>query len=215
MIIQDKEQLMKILRRKQATDRYEWRPRPGFDFHKRADAADVARYLESMAADNGGVVTTGMIAAESDNPKSPIYPLFERDIETAAHQWRLHEIRNMVASIIVVKTVRSDEPGQAPSELRVRSFHSIMTDGHTAYAPVRLAATVPDLQRQIVERLYTEAQQWMNRARDFSVFAKIVEAISGLPESASLLLSDEDESGEDEFADDTYLLGDESGEDAA
>jgi hypothetical protein len=213
MIIQDKDQLMKILRRKQATDRYEWRPRPGFDFHKRADAAEVARYLESMAAENGGVVTTSMIAAESDNPKSPIYPLFERDMEAAALRWRLHEIRNMIASIIVVKTVKSDEPGNEPTELRVRSFHSIITDGRTAYAPVRLAATVPDLQRQIIERLYTEAQQWMNRARDFNVFTKIVEAISELPESVSQLLATEP--GEDESEDDAYLIGDESEDDAA
>ncbi len=182
MIIADQDELFAMLRRRGPSDRYEWNPRPGFDFERKASAEEVGKRIEEMAEANGGVINTTMLTADGDNPRSPLYPLFEHDIEVAAHNWRSHEARNLIGSLSVVKVVGIDPETEQPQVLRVRAFPHVMSDGENCYTPVYVAAKVPDLQQQIVRKLASEARAWQRRAKDFGIFSNIVSAIEQLPE---------------------------------
>lgn len=180
MIIENREQLLNIMRRRSQNDRYEWTTRPGFDFTKKADPEVIGKHLEGMAEVNGGTLTTTMIADDGDRIDSPLYPLFEHDMEVAALKWRHHEARNLIGSLVIVKTVASDDPGEEPQQIRVRGFLHASSDEGNIYAPVYVVAKVPDLRDQVEKRLLTEIRSWQQRARDFALFDEIVSAIDEL-----------------------------------
>lgn len=182
MIVATQEELFQILRQRNPSDRYEWQPRPGFNFHKKGDAGQIGQYLERMAEDNGGTITTMMIATDGDRRSSPLYPLFEHDMEVAALNWRHHETRNLIGSLVVVKTIESTDPDKETETIMVRAFPHVSDDGERSYTPVFVAARVPSLQNQIVKRLLSEARAWQKRAKEFAIFSEVTAAIELLPE---------------------------------
>lgn len=179
MIVENKEQLLQIMRKRGTGDHYEWHSRPGFNFAKKADPEVVGRHLEAIAEANGGIITTDMLAADSDRQSSPLHPLVTHDMEIAAFNWRRHEVRQIVGSLVMVKIMESEEQNEA-QEIRVRGFMHANAEGENVYAPVHIVARVPDLRDQIEQRLKLEIRSWQARAREFSLFGEVVAAIDAL-----------------------------------
>lgn len=175
MIIRDKEEMLKALKAR-AGERYEWSANPGFDFSNKADANQVAACLEEISLENNGIVTTEMISREGDKPTSPLYALFERDLEMAAAKYRLIEVRNMVGSLIVVRVV--EKASGENQEFRIRAFQNVTENGTQGYCSTKLVVTVTDLRDQVIEKLKAEILRWKEKAKEFDEFAHIVSVIN-------------------------------------
>lgn len=61
----------------------------------------VGTELERIRSDNGGQLTAPDVVAEAQPTKSPLHPAFEWNNKAAAGQYRLHQARNLIKSVVV------------------------------------------------------------------------------------------------------------------
>lgn len=156
----------------------QWRDTPGFKFI--GDADELVAHVESLAESKGGSITTDELVADAMDQSSPLYPNIEQDERVAAHNWRKHQMRNLVGALVRVTVIQDDEEDK-PREIRVKAFP------HTSqgYTPVHYVFSDADLRQQYLGQLANEMRSWARKAQDFKEFATVVSAINGLPERAN------------------------------
>jgi len=152
------------------------RDTPGFKFV--GDADEIVAHLESLAELKGGSITTDELVADAMDQSSPLYPNIEQDEKIAAHNWRKHQVRNLVGALVRVTVIEEEDK---PREIRVKAFP------HTSegYTPVQLVFNDNDLRRQYMGQLTNEMKSWAKRAQDFREFEQVVSVINSLPEDTN------------------------------
>lgn len=156
---------------------YQWRDTPGFSFI--GDADEIVAHLEGLAEKKGGSVSTDDLVADAMDESSPLHPNIEHDERVAAHNWRKHQMRNLIGALVRVTVVESQN--EEKREIRVKAFP------HTGegYTPVQIVLTDTELRDRYVGQLSNEIKAWAKKARDFREFVGIVNAIQSLPEDTS------------------------------
>tara|TARA_R100001082_G_C4245518_1_gene109240 strand:+ start:61 stop:555 length:495 start_codon:yes stop_codon:yes gene_type:complete len=76
---------------------------------KEVKAQTVGEQLETIQQENGKV-TAHLVLDHARPISSPLHPIFQWDDEQAAEQYRLHQARNLIRSIEVVKPEGTNEP---------------------------------------------------------------------------------------------------------
>ena len=176
MIIQTNEELIKEIERHSPDTVYEWSA--SFPKAAKADASEVAQYLNGWADSNGGKIVTAHLASDADRAGSPLYPLVTHDMEVAAHQWRLHEVRGICNALRVV--VVQEAQDAEPTTVYVSAFPNVSEDGQRAYTPIRVVARSEDLALEYAESIKAELFRLSKKAREFGLFAEVVQAIESL-----------------------------------
>lgn len=163
---------------------YQWRETPGFSFV--GDADEIVAHLEGLAEKKGGSISTDDLVADAMSESSPLHPNIEHDERVAAHNWRKHQMRNLIGALVRVTIVEGE--GEKEREIRVKAFP------HTGegYTPVQIVLTDTELRDRYIGQLSNEIKSWARKARDFREFAGIVTAIQSLPEGESDSGSGED-----------------------
>jgi hypothetical protein len=119
------------------------------------DPAAVVVALEKLARKAGGVLTPDGVLRAASSPRSPLHGYFTWADNEAARAWRLHQARNLIASVRVqmVGPVEPQEP--------VRAWVSVSTDAGRGYRALESALADP-LAR---EDLLTSALRELERVR--------------------------------------------------
>ena len=179
-------------------DSYQWRSGSRFSI----DPGVVGARLEEIATANGGQITTEAIANEATNPNSPLYELFERDIEVAAFEYHRYQARNIINSLVIVTVIPAareereyqseqesiiidiNQENEAENSIPVvaRAFPSVLTGGQRYYTPLQVVLHDGALRDQSLTTIYNELKAMARKAKDFKIFTTVVAAIEELPE---------------------------------
>lgn len=178
-------------------DSYQWKSGSKF----KVDANTVGRHLEHLHEITGGHATVDVIANEAEILGSPIYELFEHDLETAAYEYHKARARHIANSIVIMTVIpavrpetktyenrtitidlvdkrnQNDENGQATT-VTTNAFVSIKQEGgQRAYVPFRTVVTQDMARKQYARRLYTELLSCAKKAIDFNIFCDLAEML--------------------------------------
>ncbi len=104
---------------------------------KNPDPVAVVVALERLARKAGGVLTPDSVVRAAASPASPLHGYFTWADTEAARAWRLHQARNLIASVRVqmVGPVEPQEP--------VRAWVSVLTDTGRGYRALESALADP------------------------------------------------------------------------
>jgi len=83
--------------------------------------------LEKLAKKAGGVLTPGEVLRAAASPESPLHGYFTWDDTEAARAWRLHQARQLIASVKVQMV------GPTGSQEPIRAWVSVQADDGRAY----------------------------------------------------------------------------------
>lgn len=180
-----------------APDSYQWRVGSRF----KLDPNVVGQHLEHLAEISGGRVSTDTVANEAQIPTSPIYDLFEHDMEMAALEYQRYQARQIVNSLVIVTVLppefNEDRTFQADAitidmeveedkgrSVLANAFPSVIINGERAYTPLQTVLRDGALRDQYMLRIYHELKSMARKAADFKIFTNVVKAIDELPEAA-------------------------------
>ncbi len=178
-------------------DTYQWRMGSPF----RLDPDMVGKHLEHLAEMSGGHITTDVIANEAQIPTSPIYDLFEHDMELAAFEYQRSQARAIVGNLVIVTVipaehdasrvfqmnnitidVTTEDDDEEGRSVQARAFPSVVINGERAYTPLQTVLRDGALRDQYMMRIYHELKSSARKAADFKIFTSVVKAIEALPE---------------------------------
>jgi hypothetical protein len=138
------------------------------------DAQEIMEHLERLAESKGGGLTTDEIVADAMDEQSPLHPNIEKDDKVAAHNWRKHQVRGLVGSIVMAD-IQQTPAGER--EYVVRAVAHV--DG--LYRAMRIVMTEPQLYDKHMETLKRDAAIFRRRISDVAEFAAVAQAIDELP----------------------------------
>lgn len=134
----------------------------------KGDPDTIGQELERLQRANGGRLTPEAVVEAAKDPDSPLHGEFEWDKAKAAHQHWLHQARMLIADL----TIETSE------EKTIRAFVNVTRGGEREYADTRTTLSDPELRAQVLSRLQDEADDFADRAKNYSEFAEVCAAIS-------------------------------------
>lgn len=150
---------------------YQWRE-TGVSYI--GDAQEIAEHLERLASSKGGGLTTEEIVADAMDEMSPLHPNIEKDEKVAAHNWRKHQMRGLVGSLVRV-TVQQSPAGDR--EIRVRAMPHV----EGLYRPSEIVVTDVQLHDAYKKMLVRDLMVTRQRIASYDEFAGVAQAIDALP----------------------------------
>ena len=118
-----------------------------------ADPAAVVVALEKLARKAGGVLTPDTVLRAASSPRSPLHGYFTWDDTEAARAWRLHQARNLIAS------VRVQMIGPAAPQEPVRAWVSVFTDEGRGYRALDAALADPVTREDLLSSALRELER--------------------------------------------------------
>ena len=85
------------------------------------DPKDAYKELEAIKESNGGVLSASAVVERAKDKQNPLHSGFDWDDNSAADHWRLHQARNMIRAIHVVRSKSSTKQS-------VSVYHNIVTE---------------------------------------------------------------------------------------
>ena len=129
---------------------------------KEVKAQTVGEQLEAIQQKNGQI-TAHLVVDQARPISSPLHPIFQWDDEQAAEQYRLHQARNLIRSIEVVKPEGINEPVY----VHVKAVE--------AYLPIRSVVKNADLYestRNSAEKRLAEAALSLSQLKAIAIEVK-------------------------------------------
>lgn len=142
------------------TKKYEWRN--GFQSQK-VDAAKVAQILEKLPQ-----VTPAAVLESARSQKSPMHKLFTWDDTDAAHEWRLHQARQVIGALQVTYIEGPVEP--------VKYMHATVraSNGDTRYNTVDEILSKRDTRNQLLNEALRELSSFRRKYAMLSELANLI-----------------------------------------
>lgn len=144
---------------------YRWKPNVP-SFFTRLDAQEIGEELDRLEQEHQHKLSADEIVRAASTPQSPLNPVFEWDDEKAAHHYRVHQARQLIATIDIVVT-RPDD-----TTMPIRAFVSVTSDEGRGYTSTVHALSDPDLRRQVIDRAWMELDAWRQRHAELVEFGK-------------------------------------------
>lgn len=132
-------------------------------------AAEIGTYLESKFGDT--LIDAERFVADAESKRSPLRKHLLWDDTVAAHEYRLHQARNVMNHIAVVF---DDAEGNAQ---RTRAYHHVRTENADGYMREDLVWSDEMFREQILEKAWNALLGWELRYAQYQEFADIHVAI--------------------------------------
>lgn len=140
-----------------------------------ADGSTIRRQVSvqtelARLAGRKGFLTPEQVVTAAANPASPLHDRFTWDDSKAAHQYRLWQARELIASVVFEPT-----PGRAP----FRAYVNIRTAGEQEgrYVSTIDALSDPKIRRAIVSRALQELERVRERYEELNELSTVWRAI--------------------------------------
>lgn len=91
----------------------------GTRYTKECDPQQIGESLELIRLNNEGRLHVQDVLTDAVNPASPLHPVFTWDDQEAAQSWRTQEARQLIRSVVVLKT-EDAEPETAFYNVKVQ-----------------------------------------------------------------------------------------------
>ncbi len=112
------------------------------------------------------------IVEDAKNPSTPYHHYFDWDNKTAGDEWRIHQARNLINSIMQIEVIHEES-----QPVLIRSFVSVSDEGERGYVPHAVIIKKPQLIDQVIETALVEAKTWKARYEIYRELSKISRAI--------------------------------------
>ena len=155
----------------------EVRWRSGSRFNNiRAEAA--YNELEDIKQDQGGVITPAAVVERARDDSNVLHDGFEWNNDVAADKYRLHEARNMIRSIHVIREGKPVEPGVPIYHNVVYSNVSEDSKQSKVYMSLDDIMNDPIARDDLLKRAINEAIAYRKKYHLLSEISQISEAIN-------------------------------------
>lgn len=135
------------------------------------DAAGVGRHIEFLRQQFKGELTPADVLADARNDNSPLHSFFEWEDGAAAEAYRLQQARGLIRAVVAVY-VSDEKPA-----VRTRAFVHIPEPTAPHYRSADDAMSRQKTRKLVLQRAWSELQQWRQRYKDLSEFAVLFDAI--------------------------------------
>jgi len=119
------------------------------------------------------------VVSSAENPRSYLHRYFEWDDTRAAHQYRLHRARHLLASIeVVIAPAVQSKP--------VRAYAAFRKDGtpqQKEYVTITDALADPEKRQELLHRAMKEILRWRKEYRALEELAPIFSEVDKLAEA--------------------------------
>lgn len=129
--------------------------------------AIVGEHLEFLRVQCKGELTPPDVVNDARNHNSPLHAFFEWDDSAAAEEYRLHQARGLIRSVVAIY-VDDEKPAR-----RVNAFVHIPEPDAPHYRSTDHALSVKKTRDMVLERAWREFQAWRNRYRDLREFSEL------------------------------------------
>lgn len=137
----------------------------------RADAQASGELMERLAASEEGLTAKTLL--EANKPKSaPLHDYYEWNDVVAAEEWRLHQSRNAINSIIRCDVKSTDEIGD---EQPVRAF--FITTESNCYDSIQAIVQDEDKYSVLLRQAYAELTAFQRKYEALKELTPIFEAM--------------------------------------
>lgn len=129
------------------------------------------RLMEIEAAE--GSLTPQLVVEDARPEDSVLHPAFDWENEVAGEKWRIHQARQLIASVVVtqIDDVQPREP--------VRAFVNVRQAGQDEREYMGIVAVMSDdaLREQLLENAQKELLRWRAKYAAYEEFSHIIEVI--------------------------------------
>jgi hypothetical protein len=138
----------------------------------RVSAQIVGEHLEGLRRRAGGELTPAFVVEDARRPKSPLHSLFEWDDGEAAAEYRLHQARGVIRSVVVVyRQLAAEEPK------RVVAFVNLKQDERQFYISTAAGMANRDQRAIVLQQAWRDLQSFKRRYADLAEFAQLFATI--------------------------------------
>lgn len=130
----------------------------------------IQRELESVARKHGGMLPARAVVDFARDPETALHSMFDWDDTEAAENWRVHQARNIIASVTI-------EP--RPNVV-IRAWCSLPSDrggDSPAYRPTMRVMSDADLRAQLLASVKDELGRLRHKHANLSELAHVWKAI--------------------------------------
>ena len=131
-------------------------------------AYEIGKRIEQIKPN--GYITPEELLNDAVNIKSPIHKYFEWNNKKAADEYRLWQARHYLKSIQII--VLSDG-----KEVTTRAYHNIKVGDERSYIATHIVCSDKSLYQQLLDMALSEANNWMERYKQYKELNKIFKAI--------------------------------------
>lgn len=148
--------------------------------HKHAaDPQEVGERIEQVAKRRDGVADTGALLDDARDPQSPLHPLPEWDDYRAAEAFRRWQIRDAVASLIVVVEDSEGRERNSPAfyNVNVTVGEGEQAEKRRGYQPVSVVSSHEESRRSAAHELLGQLRGLQSRFDALEEFEPVWRAI--------------------------------------
>jgi len=154
-------------------------------YHAKIDAQVAFEALEKIKADNGGVLTAGIIVAKAKTKSNKLHKAFEWDDAKAAHEHRLHQARKMTHSLEVVHK-EAPQIGPQRQYMTVKEAPLHGQEERTVYRSTEELMRDPNWRAEVLSNAVREALAFRKKYSELSELAKVFAAMDEFVENIKL-----------------------------
>ena len=136
-----------------------------------SDPAAVVSALERLAKQTGGILTPAGVLRAASEPESQLHGYFTWDDTEAAQAWRMHQARNLIASV----RVQMVGPVEAPEP--IRAWVSVSTDEGRGYRALESALADPVTREDVLASARRELDRVRRQYGQLEELAAVWEAM--------------------------------------
>jgi hypothetical protein len=145
------------------------------NIYAKADAQTVAQ--EIMSIGDKDDVRPQQIVEYAKNENTELHKCFTWNNHEASEKWRLHEARDIVTQLVIVK-VNKESGKKEPTDIRV--FYKTDASHSTGYKPTTLIMKKVDEYEKLLNMAKTELKWFRKKYSNLSELEKVFEAIDEL-----------------------------------
>lgn len=145
----------------------------------KSDPAAVAGHLDLLRRQAAGQLTPEKVVEDARHDNSPLHSFFEWDDSVAAHQHRLAQARGLIRAVVAVYRADDEVP------VKQRAFVHVAEAQAPHYQETRAALADLKTREAVLQRAWSELQQWKCRYKDLTEFARLVAVIDQLGDEPS------------------------------
>jgi hypothetical protein len=150
--------------------------KPGTQHKVEADKAHAA--IEEIRAKNGGSASAENVVAAAKSKRNALHPEFEWDNETAAHEHRLSQARELMRHLVIVRhDISTDRPQRVYQVVKVPSEAGVKERPKHVYRSTDDVMADPELRAEVLARALRELIAIRAKFRDLQELAVVMRAI--------------------------------------
>lgn len=146
------------------------------------DANVVAARVNEIEADRGGACRPQDLVEDARPQSSPTHPLFDWVDTVAAEKWRIHQARQVLGAITIVRVDSQEVKGE------VRAFVNLKTEDEQSYQSILRVMGDDEKRLILLRQALGDAQRFRSRYESLRTFsAEFEEAFSAIDRFVGVL----------------------------